>query len=168
MQYLKKLFWFYLWLMAFVLYGIISYCDRLAWRLLRLDKKTRYVRMGACQQSGGCCQTLGIEMPDSWTRRPKVVRLVQAWYRNVHNFQPAGDPQGRLLPLSCGYLRGKSLCSIYPYRPKLCRDYPALSFFGKIELHRGCGFWFLERDKLGSFEEKLAEKAHEQATLSST
>lgn len=168
MRFLGKLFWFYLWLAIFVLFGIIDYCDRLAKKILRLDKKTQYVRMGACRQSGMCCQTLGIEIPRSWTHRPAIVRLVQLWYRQVHNFQPAGDPQGQLLPLSCGHLRGKSLCSIYPYRPKLCRDYPALAFFGKIELHRGCGFWFLERSKIGGFEEKLAEKAHDQANLSST
>jgi len=164
---LKNLLLFDVWLGVYLLFGIVHWCDRLVWKALRFDKKTRYVRMGACQRSGMCCQTLGIELPKSWLRRPWVVRLAQGWYSRIHNFQAAGEPQGRLLPLSCGYLKGKNLCTIYPYRPKLCREFPATSLFGKIELHHGCGFWFLERAKLGGFEEKLAEKTHDQASRTS-
>jgi Fe-S-cluster containining protein len=160
---LKNLLLFDLWLGVFLFQIIIFCCDRFAWKVLRFDKKTRYVRMGACKRSGICCQTLGIEVPEAWIRRPWALSLVRAWYARIHNFQTAGPPQGRLLPMSCGYLRGLSDCSIYPYRPKLCREFPQVSLFGYIELHRGCGFWFLERSKLGGFGQNLAEKEHENA-----
>ncbi|HKY63097.1 MAG TPA: YkgJ family cysteine cluster protein [bacterium] len=164
---LKNLLWFDVWLVVQLLFGMVHWGDRIAWKILGYEKKTRYVRMGACQRSGMCCQTLAIELPSAWIRRPWVLRLAWGWYSRIHNFQAAGAPQGRLLPLNCGYLRGGNLCTIYPYRPKLCREYPATSLFGKVELHRGCGFWFLERAKVGSFGEKLAEKEHEQASLPS-
>src|SRR5262249_11501893 len=146
---------FYTWVFVFLCQVSVHQAERLAWKILRYDKKSRFVRMGHCARTGLCCQTLAVELPASCLRRPWVVAFFQRYYALVHNFQPVGPPQGLLLPLSCGHLRDGHICSIYPYRPKLCREYPQLSFFGQVELHKGCGFWFLERSKLGSFEEKL-------------
>ncbi|MCE9624241.1 MAG: YkgJ family cysteine cluster protein [Deltaproteobacteria bacterium] len=161
LRFLKKILLFNLWCAVFVLQMTIYWSERLTWKLLRYEKKTRFVRRGSCQRTGLCCQTLAIELPASWVKRGWVVRFFQGWYGNIHNFQPAGDPQGRLLPFSCGYLKDGNLCSVYPYRPKLCREYPFVTLFGSIELHRGCGFWFVERSKLGGFGEVLAGQEHE-------
>ncbi len=152
---------FELWVLVFVFQSMIYGCDRIAWRLLGYHRKTRYVRRGDCARTGLCCRTLGIELPESWVRRPRVVAFFQRWYALVHNFQPIGPPQGRLLPLSCGYLRDGRTCGVYPFRPKLCREYPQVGLFGKVELHRGCGYWFVERSKLGTFEERLLREQHE-------
>ncbi len=116
--------------------------------------------MGGCQRSGMCCRDLAIEIPQAWARRPKVVRLFQGWYRYVHNFQPTQIVNGNLLQFSCGHLSNENDCTIYPFRPKLCREYPATTLFGHAQLHKGCGFWFLERNQLKTFQEKLAEEGH--------
>lgn len=156
-----RLLLFELWVLVFTLQMAVFWGDRIAWKLLRHERRTRFLLRGRCERSGLCCQTLGIELPASWVRRPRVLRFFQRWYARVHNFQTLGPPQGRLMPMACGYLRGGNTCSIYPFRPKLCREYPQLGLFGKIELHRGCGFWFVERVKQGTFEESLLEREHE-------
>lgn len=158
---LKNLLLFELWVLVFVMNAIVYGCDRILWRLLGHGRRTRYLRLGHCERTGLCCQTLGIELPQSWVNRPRVVVFFQRWYAQVHNFQPIGPPQGRLLPLACGYLRDGNACAIYPFRPKLCREYPQVSLFGKVELHRGCGYWFLKREKLGTFEESLVREQHQ-------
>ena len=158
---LSRLLLFELWVLVFTCHMAVYAGDRFAWFLLGRERKSRYVRRGACARTGLCCRTLGIELPESWVRRPRVVAFFQRWYALVHNFQPIGPPQGRLLPLSCGYLRDGHTCGIYPFRPKLCREYPQVSLFGKVELHRGCGYWFVERAKLGTFEERLLREQHE-------
>jgi len=158
---LLSLWLFDLWAMVFIFQWVLHGSDRLAWKLFRQGRQSPFVRRGQCERTGLCCQSLGIELPESWVRRPWVVALFQRWYALVHNFQSLGPPQGRLLPLACGYLREGNSCSIYPYRPKLCREYPQTALFGKIELHRGCGFWFVERSKQGGFEEQLKREQHE-------
>ena len=156
-----KLLLFDLWAVTFLCHMTVYYCDKFAWKLLGYDKKSRYLRRGGCQRTGLCCQTLGIELPQSWVNSPRVLNFFRGWYALVHNFQSIGPPQGRLLPLACRHLREGNLCSIYPFRPKLCREYPQVSFFGKVELHRGCGFWFVERAKQGQFEESLLQQQHD-------
>ncbi|MCC6273047.1 MAG: YkgJ family cysteine cluster protein [Deltaproteobacteria bacterium] len=158
---LGRLLLFELWVLVFACHMAVYAGDRVAWFLLGRERKSRYVRRGSCARTGQCCQALGIELPESWVRRPRVVAFFQRWYALVHHFQPIGPPQGRLLPLSCGYLREGHVCGVYPFRPKLCREYPQVSLFGKVELHRGCGFWFVERAKLGTFEERLLREQHE-------
>lgn len=158
---LKKLFLFQVWVFVFSCHMMVYLCDLLMFRLLGRDKRSRFVRKGQCERSGLCCQSLGIELPQAWISRPKVVAFFRAWYARIHNFQSLGPPQGSLLPFSCNYLRVGNTCGIYPFRPKLCREYPNGGFFGKVELHRGCGYWFVEREKQGSFEETLMREKHQ-------
>lgn len=161
LQLLFTLWLFDLWAMVFVFQWILRGSDRLAAKLFRQERRSQFILRGQCRRTGLCCQTLGIELPASWLKHPRIVVFFQRWYALVHNFQTVGPPQGQLLPLSCGYLREGNVCAIYPYRPKLCRDYPQTGLFGKIQLHRGCGFWFVPRDKQGGFEEKLLREQHE-------
>jgi len=161
LRFLTQLPRFYLWTLIFEFQMTIYLGDILAWRILRYHKKSKYVRRGQCQRTGLCCQTLGVELPKSWVRRRWIVALFNAWYSYVHRFESIGPPQGQLLPLSCQHLRGGNLCSIYPYRPKLCREFPQMRLLGHIGLHKGCGFWFLERKDLGTFSEKLKQQEHE-------
>lgn len=158
---LGRLFLFELWVLVFSCHMMVYACDRLMFRLLGYGKRSRFVRKGQCERSGLCCQSLGIELPPSWVRRPRVVAFFRAWYARIHNFQSLGPPQGRLLPFACNYLTADKTCGIYPFRPKLCREYPNGGFFGKVELHRGCGYWFVEREKQGSFEETLIRENHQ-------
>src|SRR5215831_19762016 len=134
-RFLAKLPLFYVWLWVFAFQMGVYLSDRLAWKLLRYDKRSRYLRQGHCARTGMCCQNLAVELPASWVRRPWLLKFFQRWYAQVHNFQSTGPPQGKLLPLTCGHLRQGNLCSIYPYRRKLCREYPSVSVLGYVELH---------------------------------
>ncbi len=157
----KTLPLFYLWCLVFLLQMTIYWSDKIAWKLLRYDKKTRYVRKGGCQRTGMCCRDLAVEIPQSWARWSCFVRAFNAWYRNVHRFEPVGTVNGNLLQFDCQYLTKQNTCGVYPFRPKLCREYPMVTMFGHARVHKGCGFWFVEREKLGSFEEKLKSEEHE-------
>ena len=160
-SFFKVLPLFYLWALVFLFNMTIYWGDKIAWRLLRYDKKTRFVRKGACQRTGMCCQALAIEIPRSWAKHPWIVRAFNGWYRSVYRFQPVRTVNGNMLQFDCQYLTKQNTCGIYPFRPKLCREYPAATLFGHANVHRGCGFWFVEREKLGTFAEALKREEHE-------
>lgn len=156
----KRLPLFYLWAAVFLMNMLIYWGDKFAWWVLRYDKKTSFIRKGSCQRTGMCCQALSIELPASWFKRAGIVRVFNAWYRNVNGFQPLRRV-GNLLQFNCAYLSKENTCSIYPYRPKICREYPSATLFGHARVHRGCGFWFVEREGTGSFAEALKREEHE-------
>src|SRR4029434_5941901 len=155
---------FWLWSLAFFLSMMIYWGDRWAARVLRHDRRSEYVRKGGCQRTGLCCRNVGIEIPASWVRRPWIVKGFQSWYRMVHHFQPK-EVRGRVLIFDCAHLKSGNVCGIYPFRPKLCREYPFKTLFGHVELFKGCGYWYVERKKLGSFEEKIVESEHQQERM---
>jgi Fe-S-cluster containining protein len=165
LQFFKTLPRFFLWFFVFLFSMIIYVGDRFAWWILRYDQKTQFVRKGSCQKTGMCCRNIGIQIPASWAKHPRVVRAFQRWYSFVHRFQPKGVLRGNLLIFDCAHLRPDHTCGIYPFRPKLCREYPVKTLFGRVELFKGCGFWFVEREKLGTFEEKARESEHQQERL---
>jgi len=122
--------------------------------------KTEYVRKGRCNQCGRCCQLLAMEMPARVSRRDWLVWLVSKWHSAVLNFELQGR-DARWLVYSCRYYReknGKMGCSIYPFRHRLCRFYPAEKLYGHPKLHPNCGFRFERRDGKLSFDEVLREK----------
>ena len=162
---LKSIPRFLLWSFVFSVSMMIYWGDRFAAFILRHDRKSEYVRKGHCQRTGLCCRNVGIEIPGSWAKKSWVVRAFQGWYRTVHNFQPKKVVRDRLLIFDCGHLRSGNVCGIYPFRPKLCREYPFKTLFGRVELFKGCGYWFVERKKLGTFEERVAESEHQQERM---
>jgi Fe-S-cluster containining protein len=109
-----------------------------------------------------CCKSLAIEIPLFVARWPWAVKLIHGWYRSIFNFHYLGTLKENWLVYECHYLRKDNTCGIYPYRPKLCREFPLTPLFGHGGLHKGCGFWFAKRSELGTFREKLTEQAHAQ------
>lgn len=41
-------------------------------------------------------------------------------------------------------IEGKARCKVYDYRPDFCRDFPEVP----DDLVDGCGFYFVEKDKI--------------------
>jgi len=159
-EFFKSMPRFFCWLLVFSLTQTVRFFDRIAGKILRHEKRTEWLRRGSCARTGQCCRDLAIEIPRSWARRPRVVRAMQAWYRYIYRFEPTGVVNGNWLQFSCGNLTGENTCSVYPYRPNLCRDYPAVSLFGHAKVHKGCGFWFVKKSEAGGFAEKLLEEEH--------
>lgn len=162
LAYFKALPRFILWIYAFFFGGVIYLSDRLAMVLLRTARKSEYVRRGGCQNTGMCCRSLAIEIPRSWARRSWLVRGLRGWYRSGFNFHSLGTLHGNWLVFECHHLRPDNRCGIYPYRPKLCREFPVTPLFGHGRLHKGCGFWFAKRSELGTFQEALLAKQHDR------
>lgn len=156
---------FLAWVLAFVLGSCIYLGDWLAYRFLLIHRHSEYVRMGGCARTGQCCRNLALEIPRSWARQPWVVKLFTAWYRAVFNFHFLGINRDNWLVFECHYLKNGNVCSIYPYRPKLCREFPLIPRFGHGRLHKGCGYYFARRSEVGKFGEVMARREHERERL---
>ena len=160
--FLKALPRFYVWVLAFEFGSVIYLSDKFAYHLLRYPKRSEYVLKGGCARSGQCCRNLALQIPKSWAKRPKIAGLFNWWYRKIFNFHYLGTIYENWMVYECHYLKNGDTCGIYPYRPKLCREFPLTPLFGHGRLHRGCGFWYLKRSDQGGFQEELAKKEHEQ------
>jgi Fe-S-cluster containining protein len=160
--FIKTLPRFAVWVLGFVFASCIYLGDWAAYRVLFIHRRSQYVRMGGCARTGQCCRNLALEIPKSWAKHPWVVRLFVAWYRSIFNFHFLGMNQENWMIFECHYLRNGNVCSIYPYRPKLCREFPLMPLFGHGRLHKGCGFYFVKRDNLGTFAGTMTKNQHEQ------
>jgi Fe-S-cluster containining protein len=160
-EFLKALPRFFCWVLAFLFGSAIYLGDKIAYLLLFYSRRTEFVRRGGCARTGQCCRNLALQVPNAWARRPWIVKIFNAWYRAIFNFHYLGTINQNWLVYECHYLKNGNLCSIYPYRPKLCREFPLTPLFGHGNLHKGCGYYFLQRGEIGKFREKLVEKEHE-------
>ncbi len=125
-----------------------------------LFAKKEYRRKGSCKRCGRCCTLLALEMPDWISRRDRLVHLVNAWHDAVLNLEFKGR-DGRWLIYSCRYYRkrpdGTAACAVYPFRHRLCRFYPHSNQYGHPKLHTECGFSFVCRDGMPSFDDVMRE-----------
>jgi len=138
-----------IWNVSFLLEMVIYLADKLAWKILRMDHRTRYIREKACEQTGVCCEAIGLEVPRTWIRYHWMVYLFNAYQKHIHNFHCEGIQGEQMLVYTCGYFKNRR-CTIHPFRPKLCREYPQLTLNGHAKVHKGCGFKF----KLRNLEKK--------------
>lgn len=152
---------FFIWTYVFFFGFWIYIGDLLAQKILVYSRRTEFIRQGSCQRTGQCCRNLAIQIPRSWAKRPKIVRLFNAWYRSIMNFHYLGTINENWLVFECHYLKNNNTCGVYPYRPKLCREFPLVPLFGHGRLHKGCGFWFLKRSEQGKFGAQLTKQAHD-------
>lgn len=165
-QFLKSLPRFFIWTFIFCLQMIVYAADKFAWKVLGHGKKTQYIRQGSCQNTGECCKKIGIGLPKSWLKRPWIAQSFRWYMQTIHNFYPLDEEHAKMLLFQCHYLRADNKCGIYPFRPTICREYPQTTLLGRAEVHRGCGFWFIEREKMGTFEEKMKEAEHKEGRRS--
>lgn len=112
---------------------------------LKIFFRTEFVRRGQCRMTGLCCQNIGMEVPRSWLKRPRLLKWIQKWHQLRYRFDYQGI-QDNMLVYSCRDLTPDKRCSIQWMKPKLCRDYPPTPLFGILKLHKGCGFYFEKRE----------------------
>lgn len=126
---------------------MIYWGDHLAWYLLGKQRHARFIRQGQCRNTGVCCRAIGIDYPRSWIKQSWFLGLLRRYYSWVYNFRFLGLYEARRLVFECQHLTPQNTCSIHPFRPKICREYPQVTLTGHARVHRGCGFWFEERGK---------------------
>ena len=136
---------------------MIEIVQRIEDKFIFVFKKPEYIRRGQCQHSGTCCRHLGMQIPEPWMRRPWLVRYLVWWHRYRFNFQYLGKTE-EILIYECDYITKGNLCSIYKWRPRLCRDFPKVQLWGFSKLHRGCGFRFTRRGRADFVETLEREK----------
>ncbi|MBK7213010.1 MAG: YkgJ family cysteine cluster protein [Bacteroidales bacterium] len=77
-----------------------------------------------CLECGNCCRSLGPRISDvdvarvSNALKVKPAKLMETYLRKDED----GDLVFRNMP--CPFLQDDNYCSIYPDRPKACREYP--------------------------------------------
>ena len=97
-----------------------------------------YVR-GQCDKRGTCCKHI-VGDPPRWVKRTRLLQAFAAYHRVMHNFEVVARGPDEQLIFSCGHLRSDGRCGIYRYRPRICRNYPVLPFYGPPRLLPGCGY----------------------------
>ena len=102
--------------------------------------RSEYQVTGSCQRRGVCCRNLAVHLSPAFWRWPFLRQLFKIWYRAVYRFrEKQEDTEAQVVVFSCDYLRGDS-CSIYRWRPVMCRRYPQPRYFGKPTFLPGCGY----------------------------
>lgn len=139
-KWLKKTVRFLIQCIFYPVEWIHSFADALALRLLRLFREPQYQRHGACQMTGQCCQAIALQIPKSSLKHSWIRTVFLLWHDLRYNFEWVGQDQDYLI-YSCRYLQNNK-CSIQKFKPKLCRDFPQVTWFGKSRLHKGCGYYY--------------------------
>lgn len=135
---------------------IIELTQRLQDRMTHMMQKPEYVRAGACGSCGKCCHAVGIEVPRWMLRFPKCEQFFIWWHDLRYNFSYLGR-HDNLLVYECRFINAHNKCSIYRWRPRLCREFPRAELFGAPRLHEGCGFYFIKRNA-SKFAQTLAKQ----------
>jgi hypothetical protein len=118
--------------------------DLAAVRLVQKIVPPRYELRGACDQRGVCCTQI-VGNPPRFVKRGRLIHLF-AWYHQImHNFHVVARGTDDELIFRCGHLQTDGRCGIYRHRPRLCRNYPVLPWFGPPRLLPGCGFQVVPR-----------------------
>ncbi len=115
-------------------------CQRLVQRVV----KPQYVLGGSCHKRGVCCRSI-IGNPPNIIKKTWGLRLYAGYHALMHKFEVVGRTEDDGLIFSCGHLRSDGRCGIYRHRPRLCRNYPVLPFFGPPQLLPGCGYKIIPR-----------------------
>ncbi len=101
-----------------------------------VPQKQNYKITGKCRKCGKCCKEIrayGLKNE----KNLQIMRFIFPWYRM---FYITGRDNNNEIILSCKFLSSNGKCKIYPFRPLLCRNYPAKSINFNTEMIDGCGF----------------------------
>lgn len=136
------------------------YMECLANWFIGYNRKTEYIKKGRCKKCGECCQALAIQYPDFFNHLPRVLNLTIKWHKFRYGFSYLNRESNYLL-YRCNLTRPDGTCRIYHFRPRLCREYPKVRLYGKVHTFMTCGFYFVRRDGVPTFDEAL-HKANEK------
>lgn len=101
-----------------------------------VPQKQKYKITGKCNQCGKCCKeirSLGMRNEKDL----KFMQLIFPWYKYfyIKRIENNGD-----LVLSCTKSDASGKCTIYKFRPFLCRNYPQKYINFNAKMIDGCGY----------------------------
>ncbi len=106
--------------------------------------KPKWNIQGQCNKCGKCCKLLAISLPNFWNKF-KFIRNHIRWYYEInYNFKYVKTEMNTWLIFTCKNLNENNLCSIYPKRPRICREYPSPYARDKPDIPPDCGFKLIE------------------------
>lgn len=106
-----------------------------------IPQKQSYNITGKCNQCGKCCR----EIRSFGMKNEKDLKLMQMifpWYKNFYIYKYSKENE---IILSCKHLNEENKCSIYFFRPLLCRNYPKKKINLNCELIEGCGYKIIKK-----------------------
>ena len=117
---------------------------------------TQWVLRGGCQKSGLCCKLISMDL-HGIARLPFLYKVISKsaiwWNEKINGFTYTGQENRKVLAFTCNRLGKDNTCMDYKNRPRICREFPQVKYFGKPLLYKGCGF----RVQLKPTKSKLAK-----------
>lgn len=186
--FLRRIPLFGIWIICFFVNQVVFQTDKLVGKVLRIKERSPYILKGNCQQSGVCCQNIGIVLRYRIFSNSFFIFFLNLFYKYIYNFELIGRVQnhqnqdggnnntnntkteeklkeskqgGVMLVYSCHNLSLDNSCGVYPFRPKLCREYPVMGLFRHDKVRKGCGFYFENKNDLNKFISVINEKKHQ-------
>lgn len=115
-------------------------------RLVQKVSPPQHVLLGRCLRRGMCCRHIVGHPPAALRRRPWAMGLYLRYHALVHRFEAIARTDEGAVVFRCGHLTPAGKCGIYRYRPRVCRTYPLLPYFGAPRLLPGCGYRTTRRE----------------------
>ena len=99
-----------------------------------------FKQVGTCKRRGNCCHY--ILFPETHGIVKKIFTFwnteVNGFYRREQlNYEYEGK---KVLVMGCRYLQKNGSCSNHTFRPKVCRTWPIIEYFGYPKVLKGCGY----------------------------
>lgn len=110
-----------------IYYELISYF---------IPQKVKYEIQGNCIKCGKCCKEIRIYGMEN-EKDLKLMQLIFPWYKIFYIIK---KDENENIVLGCKKQKDDGTCSIYKWRPFVCRNYPKKSIYHNAEMLEGCGF----------------------------
>ncbi len=103
--------------------------------------RTPFKQRGHCKKRGNCCYYILMKK-----NKGLLKHLLIFWNTQVNGFFLRGhtiiDQRGNeKFVMGCRYLEANGKCSIYHFRPMVCRTWPRIEYFGYPKILKGCGYY---------------------------
>lgn len=113
--------------------------DSIAQKFAKKLIKPPFEMVGSCKKRGNCCYYILVAKI-----RSPFGFLDRFWHTQINGFylrspEPVDYEGKKMWVMGCRYLK-EGKCSIYRYRPAVCRNWPRIEVFGRPEMLKGCGF----------------------------
>jgi Fe-S-cluster containining protein len=106
-----------------------------------------YKKGGECKRRGNCCHNILVKKS-----RGVFKFLDLFWHQEVNGFYLREKKTYiyngmKVYRMGCRYLKENGQCSVYFFRPMLCRTWPRIEYFGRPQVLKGCGYYPKARKK---------------------
>lgn len=155
-----KPMWLFSWIrwpIRFLSLGFVL-LDSMAQKLAKKIIKPPFVQKGACKKRGNCCYYIMVAKVNG-----PFGFLDRFWHTQINGFflrssEPVDYEGKKMWVMGCRYLK-KGKCSIYRFRPTVCRNWPRIEAFSRPQMLKGCGFKAKARETKKSCVKAFASRS---------